>query len=252
MRDEDKTKEQLIKELAELRENVSLLKSNGIDIEKVNGEINAALKEKELLLRELYHRTKNNMQVIRSILVLQAAYTQNEEVKKIVSEIEYRIQAMAMVHQMLYQSKSLSNIDLREYLCNLGYYIMQGHGISTKQVSLLFDMENMAVLIDTAIPLGLIFNELVTNAFRHAFPGNLEGEIKVRVIKTDDNFIEIFFSDNGVGVPPEFDFRTQNSLGIQTIISICEHQLRGTIDFESGKGTMYHIRFKDSFSTARV
>lgn len=222
------------------------------ELQRANRQIKAALAEKETLLRELYHRTKNNMQVIRSMLALQAAYSQNEEVQYIVQETERKIHAMALAHQKLYQSQDLSRINLQDYITELAYLLMQSYNVSSNRISLLVDVENVSVLIDTAIPCGLIINELMSNALKHAFPGDMNGEIHIRLFKTDQGEIELYFSDNGVGVPNGFDFTTQETLGLQTIFAIGEQQMQGTVRFETNTGTTCHIKFPDKLYKPRV
>ncbi|MCP4133060.1 MAG: hypothetical protein GY754_18990 [bacterium] len=215
-------------------------------------ELAAALEEKKILLRELYHRTKNNMQVIRSMLSLQAEGTKNELVQKIFRDTENRIQTMALVHQKLYQSQDLSQINLKNYFFDLAQMVMHSYGVMSERVSLILEIEDIFVLIDTAIPCGLVLNELLSNVCKHAFPGSMKGEISIRVSGTKQGEINLFFSDNGVGVSKDFDFRKQKTLGLQTILAICEHQLQGKVIFETKQGVGYHIRLNDSLYTNRM
>ncbi len=215
-------------------------------------QIKSALKEKETLLRELYHRTKNNMQVIRSIISLQRAYSQNEELESIFQDTENKIQAMALVHQKLYQSKDLSKINLAEYFQELTDLVVQSFHSPHINIQLDLQLEDVIVLIDTAIPCGLIVNELLSNTLKHAFPDKTTGTITIKLFTNNDGAVELFFMDNGIGVPQNFNFRTQKSLGLQTIITITEHQLKGKIQFSSDNGTTCHIIFNDENNIARV
>ena len=208
--------------------------------------IKAALEEKEVLLRELSHRTKNNMFVIRSMLALQAARTENEEVKRIVSDTEDKIYAMALVHQKLYQSEQLSQINLQDYLKELTSALARSRAVSADQVSIIVEAEPIAATIDTAIPCGLVVTELVSNAFKHAFPDDKPGEIVINLFKTADGMTHLCIADNGIGVAENFDFRKQSTLGLQTIFMIVEHQLGGTIRFESKNGLSCDIQFTDT------
>ncbi|TFG64569.1 MAG: PAS domain S-box protein [Spirochaetales bacterium] len=215
------------------------------DRKQAETRIKNALSEKETLLRELYHRTKNNMQVISSMLSLQAAKAQNKAMDLIFRETENRIQAMALVHQMLYQTQDLSSLNLSEYIRDLATMLFQSFAQSDK-ISLSLDLaveEN--VLIDTAIPCGLILNELLSNSLKHAFPEGRQGSIRIRIARLDPQTLEMVFSDNGIGVPPLFDYRAQNSLGIQTILSLTEQQLQGEAGFESCCGITWRLRFRD-------
>ncbi|MBD3305914.1 PAS domain S-box protein [candidate division KSB3 bacterium] len=215
-------------------------------------DLKAALREKETLLRELYHRTKNNMQVIRSMLRLQAASLSTPEVDKLVYETENRIQAMSLVHQKLYQSQDLSQIRLDEYLGELMHLLMQSAQVYADRISLIIDVQPVVVLIDTAIPCGLIVNELLSNALKHGFPGERTGEIRLRLRRTPTGPIELSFSDTGVGVPEGFDFRAQETLGLQTIVALAEHQLQGTIAFDTQPEMAMHLTFTDNLYEPRV
>lgn len=215
--------------------------------------LKTALAEKESLLRELYHRTRNNMQVIRSMLSLHAAYHPDLPVAAFVKEIDQKILAMAMVHQQLYESQDLSRVNLRDYLGELVYLLMQSYNISSNKIAIRTEeMDNVSVVIDTAIPFGLIVNELMSNALKYAFPDERTGEIRIKLCQHDDGVIELSFADNGVGVPEGFDFRTRQTFGLQTIFAIVERQLRGTIAFTTQNGIACTIRFQDNLYAPRV
>ena len=215
-------------------------------------QLRASLKEKEALLRELYHRTKNNMQVISSILALQAARIQDEQMLSIFRETENRIRSMALVHQKLYQSQNLSRIDLQEYVTDLVALLMQSHEASPDKIALVLDTESVSVLIDTAIPCGLVLNELLSNTFKHAFPGDRSGEIKIQLCRAQDGSIEIKVSDDGVGVPGDLDLRKSDTLGMQMVFGIAERQLQGQVTVETEGGVAWRIRFKDDLYAPRV
>jgi PAS domain S-box-containing protein len=219
---------------------------------KADEQIRKALVEKETLLRELYHRTKNNMQVIRSILSLQASHSKNDEVKKVLHEASNRIQSMALVHQKLYQAKDLSRISLKDYVLDLASLVLQSYDTLSHKVSLETDLADIYVLIDTAIPCGLIINELLSNTLKHAFMEDKKGVIRIKISKAEDGTITINYSDNGNGVPENFDFRGQKSLGLQTIFAIAEDQLKGKIDFSTVGGISCTISFNDTYYKPRV
>jgi two-component sensor histidine kinase/PAS domain-containing protein len=231
--------------------NAALEKENA-ERRRAEEQLKASLDEKEVLLRELYHRTKNNMQVIRSMLALQAHASHNDEVKKIIRDTESRIQTMALVHQKLYQSQSLSSIDLKDYIQDLAHLLMQSYGVLSQKISLDLELETVHVPIDTAIPCGLILNELLSNSFKHAFPGERKGEIHIRLLKADAETVALDFSDDGVGVPKGFDLKNQETLGLQSIFTIVRHQLRGETRFENRSGLAFHIRFKNNLYASRV
>ncbi|MBN2103071.1 hypothetical protein JW835_03425 [bacterium] len=218
---------------------------------KAEEQVKASLKEKDVLLKELYHRTKNNMQVIRSMLALQANASDNEEVKRIFHDTENRIYAMSLVHQKLYQSQSLSSINICDYVHELGDLLLKSYHVSEARVSLDLNIQNFAVSIDIAIPCGLILNELLSNALKYAFPGGREGRVCIRLLKTDQRVIHIYFSDNGVGVPEGFEFLKQKSLGIRSVYAIVEHQLQGKVSCEVQNGVAFHIQFEDPDMSVR-
>ncbi len=212
----------------------------------------ASLHEKDILLRELYHRTKNNMQVISSMLTLQASHHPDMPLTEFVADIEHKLEAMALVHEKLYQAKDLSRIRLDEYLDDLTQLLMQSHGIASSGISFERDMEQIAVLIDTAIPCGLILNELVSNTIKHAFPEGQTGTIRLSLLRDEGGEIELWYSDNGVGVPADFDFCSQQTLGFKTLFIIAEHQLKGHMTFNGEHGLSCSLRFKDNLYKPRV
>lgn len=223
------------------------------DRKQAEDRLKSSLAEKETLLRELYHRTKNTLQVIRSMLLLQAArMPDNEQVQKLVTETENRIMAIALVHQKLYQSQDLSRIPMQEYLEGFVQLIMQSSTSPPQNISVVVESEPIALLLDTAIPCGLIINELLTNALKYAFPDHRQGEIVIRLVRTGSTQLELTVADNGIGIPPGFDFREQQTLGLQTVIAIAEHQMQGTINFVSEQGVTCTVEFSDALYHERV
>ena len=220
---------------------------------KAEDALHASLQEKETLLRELYHRTKNTLQVIRSMLLLQSAKTPNNaQVQKLVKDTDNRILAIALVHQKLYQSQDLSRIQMQEYLNELAQLIIQSYMPTAHNISLLVESENLALLLDTAIPCGLIVHELLSNSLKYAFPDQRDGEISIRLSRNGaDNFV-LSMVDNGVGVPQGFDFRGQDTLGLQMVCAIAEHQMQGEVRFTGAQGVACTIQFPDALYTERV
>jgi PAS domain S-box-containing protein len=214
--------------------------------------IRASLKEKEVLLRELYHRTKNNMQVISSLIGLKSASIKDPAMINILHEMRNRIQTIALVHQKLYQSQNLSRVDLEEYITDLVHLLANSYLAEFSNVTFTLNLENVNVLIDTAVPLGLIINELISNSFKHAFPGNRAGNICVQLRKLEQETIELIISDNGVGVPEGFDFMNNNTLGMQLFNTIAVDQLMGDIKIDSNNGLTFTIQFKDISYEERV
>jgi PAS domain S-box-containing protein len=215
------------------------------ELKQVEGQLKAALREKEVLLKEVCHRTKNNMASICSILKLQSALIEDEQSLSILQDIETRISSMAHVQEKLYRSEDIANIDLREYVEDLAYEVLKNYQAIPPKVSLKFDVEPVTVSTNTAIPCALILSELLSNAMKYAFPGDRRGEITIALHTTGEGEIELGVSDNGVGLSNGFDFRNSDSLGLKLVIMLAEGQLRGHVDFSGDKGTEFIIRFKE-------
>jgi two-component sensor histidine kinase len=207
--------------------------------------------EKETLLKELYHRTKNNMQVISSLLDLQALTINNPLVNDFCFETKNRIQAMALVHNKLYEANDLSSINLKTYIEDLMKSLMASYQIS-KNIHIAYEMEDIYVLIDIAIPCGLIINELITNIYKHAFPENKEGHINIILRNEEDNKIIISISDNGVGLPPDFNLEDDSRLGLKNVISLCEYQLDGKVSYKSTNGLSFQLSINKDIFKKRV
>lgn len=215
--------------------------------------LHISLHQKEVLLQELYHRTKNNMQVISSLLELQAASSDSEEVDRIVRESRTRIRTMSLAHEKLYKSKSLSLINMKEYIVDLAQLLKNVYGVSEERVRFVFDIESINLLIDLAIPGGLILSELLSNSFKYAFPDKREGCIHIGLHKRKPHEIELTFRDNGVGVPQGFCIMKSRTLGLQLIRQIVKHQLHGSIRTETeGEGFGWFIRFREDLYSERV
>lgn len=215
-------------------------------------QVQASLKEKTVLLRELYHRTKNTMQVIASMVMLRAAHTGDTRIIALSQEIEAKIHAMALVHQKLYQAQHLSRINMREYLHDLVIFLMNTYRVVSKKVTYRLDIEPVEVLIDMAIPCGLVISELFSNALKYAFPNDMNGTIQLQLYRSNPEELTLIVSDNGIGVPDGIDPAALNTLGIQTMINLVQHQLQGTISWDTRQGVTWHIRFHDNLYTERV
>lgn len=202
--------------------------------------IRASLDEKVVLLREVHHRVKNNLQIIISLVNLQMRQTTDPEVKRIMSETQSRVRAMSLVHEKLYQSESLSRIDFADYTRFLVTHLLSFYGIGTRKVRLAMSMEKIMVDINTAVPLGLILNELVSNALKHGFPNEREGIISISG-KDDGEEIELVVHDDGIGIPADFDWKNTPSLGIRLITALVG-QLNGTIDLSTGEGATFILK----------
>jgi two-component sensor histidine kinase len=212
---------------------------------KAEEQIEKSLKEKEVLLREVYHRVKNNMQIITSLLNLQSRYARDGAYREMFRESHNRIKSMSLVHEKLYQSKDLSTIDFKEYIKDIAKGLFLSYGANKGKIALVMDINNISIDINTAIPCGLIINELVTNSLKHAFPGGKEGEIKISIHSMNENTIELVVGDNGTGISGDVDFRTTESLGLQLVTMLAENQLHGEIILDRSKGTEFTITFKE-------
>ena len=214
------------------------------------------LEEKEVLIRELYHRTYNNMQVIQSLLEYRLSSQPDMPMDQFVENINRQIHSMALAHRELYNSEHLSRLDLGEYLKSLTILALEYHPEKMKSVSVSFDLEPVKLLLDSAIPLGIVINELICNALNHAFPGDrvdvIPGEIKVASFINESGEIEILVSDNGVGWPPESGISRLKNGGLSLVTALVEKQLGGSIHFNGEKGIVCIIRFRDNLYLERV
>jgi len=215
-------------------------------------QIKRSLVEKETLLKELYHRTKNNMQVITSMLSMQDRVNKNEKIKEVIQNIKLKVKSMALVHQKLYQSKDLSRINLKEYIHDLCLQIASNYLSESMRISFKFDLKDIYCLMDTAIPLGLLINELVTNAFKYAWPEVTKGEMQIGLTRNKDGFIIFTLADDGVGLKKSFDINKDKNLGLDTVMLLGENQLKGNLAFENKNGVSWKLKFKDDQYYERV
>jgi two-component sensor histidine kinase len=216
---------------ARLRQN---LESQAIRLE-------ASLREKELLLQEIHHRVKNNLQVTSSLLRLQSIKVEDPSTLNVLQESQNRIRSMALIHEKLYQSKDLSRVDFAAYISDLAHYLFGAYRSTAGQVKLNLDVRDVALEIDTAIPCGLIINELVSNALKHAFPEGRRGEIFVTLGKTNGRY-SLTVHDDGIGMPPDLDLSKVDSLGVLLITTLVD-QLEGTLEWSRNGGTTATIAF---------
>jgi two-component sensor histidine kinase len=205
-------------------------------------QVQASLREKEVLLEEIHHRVKNNLQVVSSLLRLQSAHVQDPAALEMFSESRNRIQSMALVHEKLYQSADLSRVDFAEYVQSLTNLLVSSYRTRAAAVTLRVTVENVLLGIDVAVPLGLLINELVSNCLKYAFPHGRGGEVRVelRSIAAGSNLLVV--ADDGIGLPPGTDFRKTESLGMQLVCGLTE-QLGGSIELVGDRGTEFHITF---------
>lgn len=205
--------------------------------------ITQSLKEKEILLKEVHHRVKNNMQIISSILNLQSSYTSDGKILNLLRESQNRIKTMAYIHESLYQNKTFSSINFNEYLSQLINNIIHSYSVSPDKMKLLINCEKTILNLDTSIPLGLIINELVTNSIKHAFPDTSKGTISIN-LRTQNKFVFLTVEDNGVGISPNISTEKSGTLGLQLVYTLID-QIDGKISFErlQPHGTCVNISF---------
>lgn len=207
-----------------------------------------ALKDKDLLIKEIHHRVKNNLMVISSLLNLQSRYIKDKEALSLFRESQSRAKSMALIHERLYKSDDFKSINFGEYITNLADILYNTYVSDKNRIKLDLQMENIEDLkvdINNAIPLGLIVNELLSNAMKHAFPKYMQGRIMVDFYKDDDQF-ELVVSDDGIGFPQELNYKNTESLGLQ-VVNTLTNQIGGKITMDVDKGTTFTIKFKEDF-----
>jgi len=204
---------------------------------KAEAGLKDALDVKEVLLKEIHHRVKNNLQIIISILFLQVQKTTDPASVAVLNDSQSRIQSMALVHQKLYQSGDLASIDFDGYLKNLVSNLMTTYGVDPARIKHSVEVKNLPITINTAIPIGLLMNELVSNTFKYAFPGNRPGEISIRGTEEGDNLV-FRVKDNGVGIPEETDWEHLDSLGLN-LVRMLTRQLKGSVVLSRTNGTEF-------------
>lgn len=194
------------------------------------------------MLQEIHHRVKNNMQVVSSLLNLYSSNIQDKEIRLMFQECRSRSRSMSLLHDRLYQSEDLANIDFSPYLNTLVADLFRMHQVDPSGIRLETELGHLELDINRAIPCGLIINELVSNSLKHAFPDQRGGTIRIRMETKDRGGIRLIVSDNGIGLPVHMDFRRTDSLGMRLLNDLVR-QIDGTIHLESGEGTSFQIDF---------
>ena len=212
------------------------------DRKRDEDRIKASLAEKEVFLQEIHHRVKNNLQVISSLLKLQSRYIQDSSVTEMLKESQNRVRSMALVHEQLYHSKDLSNIDFAEYIQNLAHNLFQAYEVNAAGIKLQTNIAPCSLNVDTAVPCGLIVNELLTNSLKYAFCSKNKGKIKIDFHLDNNGVCVLVVSDNGVGFPKDVDYRNGRTLGLRLVGSLVK-QIRGKIVLLETAGTVFKIAF---------
>jgi PAS domain S-box-containing protein len=215
-----------------------------IERKQMEKQIKASLKEKEILLSEINHRVGNNLQVIYGMLNIQSNHAEGKQCVDILKGCQNRIMSMSLVHKSLYKSSDVAHIDFSDYIQKLADRLFQIYGIGKDRIALKIDTSDVSLGVETAIPCGLIINELVSNSLIHAFPEERKGEIKITLQPVEKDMYELRISDNGTGIPDDIDFRDTKTLGFQTVVFYEESGPFGKFELDRTNGTEFRIRFK--------
>ena len=205
----------------------------------------ASLAEKEVLLKEIHHRVKNNMQVISSLVALQADRLPDDAMRSVLQDVTHRVRSMALVHEKLYQSPDMARVEFAEYAQSLLNYLWRAHGTAASGVRLVTDLEPVPLSVNAAVPCGLILNELVSNALKHAFRGRAGGEVTVSLRGSPEGGVCLQVRDNGTGLPAGLDWRQADTLGLH-LVQILAGQLRATVEVSSSEGTEFTVALQGS------
>jgi two-component sensor histidine kinase/ABC-type amino acid transport substrate-binding protein len=203
-------------------------------------QIKTSLKEKEVMLKEIHHRVKNNLQIISSLLYLQSTAVKDEETREVFRESRERVRSMALVHEQLYRSERLNAVDLGEHLTALAGNVARGYGDAKRRVRMKMHLATMQLDLDRAIPVSLIFNELLSNVYKHAFPGDRRGMVKVELSMAGPDGWILRVSDDGVGLPPQFNWEMSPTLGLKIVRNLTE-QVHGKIEVRPGPGASFQV-----------
>jgi two-component sensor histidine kinase/HAMP domain-containing protein len=239
IKDQETLERRVSERTKELKQEVQVRK-------KAESKLIISLKEKEVLLKEIHHRVKNNLQVVSSLLYLQSKKTQHAQTLEMLNESQNRIKSMALIHEKLYQSKDIGRIDFSEYVESLISHLSRSYGSHLKMVKVNVEIKNVFLSIDKAIPCGLIINELVSNCMKYAFPDQRNGEIQIEM-KAQDGRVNMGVYDNGIGFPKDLDVNKTETLGLQLVNALAA-QLGGNIVLDRDKGTQFTIFFKASMA----
>jgi PAS domain S-box-containing protein len=205
-------------------------------------KIRDSLKEKEVLLKEIHHRVKNNLQIIHSLLNMQSRRSKDPRILDALRESQNRVRTMALIHERLYRSTDLSEIDFKDYISRLVGELYLSFGVNADQLRLELDLQSVRLGIDIAIPCGLIVNELVSNSLKYGFPGGRRGRLKLSLVAVEDGTVRLAIGDDGAGLPAELNFRNTETLGLQLVCTLVD-QLGGTIELDRAGGTEFLIVF---------
>lgn len=229
-------------EIENHRKTTNKLQSEVIERKEAETKVRQSLKEKELLLKEVHHRVKNNLFIVSSLLESQADYVDNPAALKMLNDSQNRIMSMALIHEQLHGGINLCQIDFQQYLTTLSNYLVDS--CLTEKIDFEANIQQVYLNIETAHPCGLIVNELISNAVEHAFVGRSQGKIRVDFQQISDGEFSLAISDDGLGFPSHKDFFHSDSLGLELVSTLVE-QLEGTIEMKNSNGTEIKIIFQE-------
>ncbi len=232
----------LLKTIAEIISNALRRANLQLALQQHVRQVEESLEEKNVMLKEIHHRVKNNLQVISSLLNLQSAQIKDPGTLQLFRDSQNRVRSMALIHEKLYQSHDLARINFKNYVESLSSVLARSFAAETREVTFCLEIEQISLGIDQAVPCGLIINELVSNSLKHAFPGSRKGEVTIQFKIVEGQRLHLIVGDNGVGFPDTIDFQHTSSLGLQLVNSLV-HQLEGSIEIRRTTGTEFRIDF---------
>ncbi len=237
--------EELQREVRQHARAVQRLREHAEELEQADRKIRESLIEKEVLLKEVHHRVKNNLQVISSLLYLQSQQTSDELSVEMFSESQQRVRSMALVHERLYRSPDLAQVDFAEYISCLTDSLFGANRADSDRIRVVIDVQHARMSIDAAVPCGLLVNELISNCLKHAFPAGEHGCISVGLHRLANDEVLLSVRDDGIGLPAGIEPATSPTFGMQVMMALVE-QLHGSLEVERGRGTAFHIRFPNA------
>ncbi|WP_414469055.1 CHASE4 domain-containing protein [Methanobacterium sp. ACI-7] len=232
-------------------ENVLISLIDITEHKRAEDQIKASLKEKEVLLREIHHRVKNNLQIVSTLLALQSDEVEDEKILQNYKESENRIQSIALIHEKMYQSEDLSNIDFSGYITSLINDIFFSYGVSLGEIETEIDVPEYVFSIETSIPLGLIINEIISNSLKYAFKDINNPKITLKLRFIGENKFKLDIGDNGIGFPEDIDYKNTTSLGLQLVNALVE-QIEGALELKKDIGTHFEIIFRETEYKKRI
>jgi two-component sensor histidine kinase/HAMP domain-containing protein len=228
----------------ELEKALKSLQAENTERKKAEIEISKSLHEKEVLLKEIHHRVKNNLQIVSSLFFFQSKQISDPKMLDLFRDGQNRVKSMALIHEKLYQSGDLANIDFKEYIKKLANFLLQSYGVNQSKIKFKNNVHDVHLGVDTAVPCGLIINELVSNSLKHGLKDSDSGEIRIDMGYNENNKLILKISDNGSGIPKDFNLEKSESLGLRLVHNLTT-QLNGEIKFFNNNGTMIKLVFPD-------